>query len=500
MKNYSSCISFALAISTFALLPTALFGVDVNGDGIEDTIVTVYPEWIPWDPPDGDYLVSLYNTDSSREYMIQSSSNQVNWLDETFWMPGNGGLLLCIWSSPLISYHRCVVKGVGVDSISGLPGVVCVNQEYNVTANLAGGASLGSGNTLNWGGNATIVSQSGEDATVKFTSSGTNKKLPAKVDNQSPAKEDTTKSVDLLRVEIVSGATAIADGQSTPTGTDVAAVIKGSGNVRLKAVLSPSVTESELPANFITWTGGTAVSGKQLERDASKSSWAKHTVTASMCSDSAAMLVYIIGASSSSFSPTNGTSGSHFQDNSLGYSSTGLQSVNSSTGSTSSQCEIEFSVEPAILITDGNNNLFDKNEILWDVSRDKKVLKWTKTSGTWTLVDDRGSTWLSDDSHDSEEDNNPWNGNGHLYGNDVPLNTPSSNNEAYVKKLNMREWVRVGLGGTSGRNGANCSSYYAWRGFRSLAKNGSWANSTSYDGNEIILGNQFWGSTPLSYP
>ena len=181
--------------------------------------------------------------------------------------------------------------------------MVCVNQEYNVTANLAGGASLGIGNTLNWGGNATIVSQSGEDATVKFTSSGTNKKLTAKVDNQSPAKEDTTKSVDLLRVEIVSGATAIADGQSTPTGTDVAAVskdprgqaprhlsfqisklkvrsklrgiepgaIKGSGNVRLKAVLSPSVTESELPANFITWTGGTAVSGKQLERDASKS-------------------------------------------------------------------------------------------------------------------------------------------------------------------------------------------------------------------------------------
>ena len=218
MKNYSSCISFALAISTFALLPTALFGVDVNGDGIEDTIVTVYPEWIPWDPPDGDYFVSLYNTDSSREYMIQSSSNQVNWLDETFWMPGTGGLLLCIWASPLVSYHRCVTKEkVNIDvgaiariPIYGSPHTIQGSVNIQIT-----GDDLSSGQTV--------------DLTLE-TVSGTGL---AKFNNGS-----TTKSVT---------ATVYLRGHTNSNQKD---------NIRLKAKIDSTVYDTELlsvrtyPINF----------------------------------------------------------------------------------------------------------------------------------------------------------------------------------------------------------------------------------------------------------
>jgi hypothetical protein len=84
--------------------------------------------------------------------------------------------------------------------------------------------------------------------------------------------------------------------------------------------------------------------------------------------------------------------------------------------------------------------------------------------------------------------------NGHLYANDWPTNVPG-NVDAYVRKMNMREWVRVGLGGISGRNGTLCSEYSYWHVFRSLKKNGNWTNDNTC-GNEIPPGNVFWGTIP----
>ncbi|MGB2986978.1 MAG: Ig domain-containing protein [Phycisphaerae bacterium] len=351
------------------------------------------------------------------------------------------------------------------------------------------------------------VEPDGPSASITFTITGTKASDAIKdVRIRHKAKDadgDVGRSLwNLTVVEIKDidvkndTATTIDDGPSTPAKTDVAAAIKGSGDVLVEAELNPNVSAADLPANFITWTGGQAVADNQLQRKASKSAWAKHTLQATCGTSKYTMLVYIIGAEKGGYSPANGTSGTHFADNSKGYSSTGLLGPNAGTGRAKSQCEIEFSVKPDALITDGNNGLFKKSHIQWDVSRDKRVMKWKKTGGTWSLVDDRSASWASDDNWHTEEDNNPWNGNGHLYGNDAPENIPGGV-QAYVKKLNMREWVRVGLGGTTGPNGTRCSEYYPWHAFRSLKKNPPWVNDNTY-GNEVPTGNIFWGTVPTT--
>lgn len=295
--------------------------------------------------------------------------------------------------------------------------------------------------------------------------------------------------VELVAIEVVSGANAISDGSSTPADTSCCAAIKGSGDIVLKAKLNPTIPSTSVTAGIITWNGGSA--GATLDnRKVSKNSATKETITATCLNSTEKMVAYVIWCDTGSF-------GGHFSNNSKGFTSPGLQTVNGSTGQTSSTCEIEFTVTPPSLIPDGNMNLFDKSEILFDVSRDKRVKKWTKmtTLASWRLVDNRGSSWASDDSHDTEEDNNPWDGTSKLYGNDGPSNVPGAT-VGYVKKLNMREWVRVGFGGVTGRSGTICSSYLSWKCFRSLKEvNSTWSNDSMY-GNVINTGNEFWGTVP----
>lgn len=210
------------------------------------------------------------------------------------------------------------------------------------------------------------------------------------------------------------------------------------------------------------------------------------------------MLVYIIGAEPTGF---RGDGASPFADNSNPASGAlGVQAVSPASGSSVARCEIEFSVRPSDLISDGNNNLFNKADVRWDVSRDKRVRKWKGTSGasgtSWVLHDDRDH-WHSDDSHDSEEDNDPWDGNGHLYGVDSPSFRPPSTWIGYVKKLRMREWVRCMIGGGAARLGSRCSDYQYWHCYRSFQKSGgTWSESSDFDGNEIVSGDPGWGNTP----
>jgi len=320
-----------------------------------------------------------------------------------------------------------------------------------------------------------------------------------------PADQQVTTTVTafkVVKVEHVSGGTPIGDGAATPADTDVCAAVKATGYVVVQAVTDPAVAAADLPDCF-TWAGGEEVAGNRLQRKASKSAWAKHELTADCCQvagNHAHMIAYVIGASKGGYSPANGTAGAHFADNEKGFASTGIFGPDPGTGEFYSQCEIEFDVEPAVLVTDANNNLFDKDHFKWDVSREKRVKMWVHTGGAWSLLQNDSATWLSDDvlGH-GEEDLNPWNGNGHLYGNDRPGATPAPADDGLVRKLNMREFVKVDLGpGATTGSGPICSVYHPWHVFRAVKETaGVWASDPAYE-NEIPPGNIFWGIEPTA--
>src|SRR5262249_49396115 len=151
----------------------------------------------------------------------------------------------------------------------------------------------------------------------------------------------------------------------------------------------------------------------------------------------------------------------------------------------------------------GVANRFDKRDVQWDVSRDKLRREYWGVAAaggtvTWSLVtlpNFNFESWVSDDSHDDDEDDNPWDGRGPRYGNDAPGGTPSATSVGCGKKLRMREWVRVNFGGGAGRLGTRCSDYSYWHHFRSLVKTGAvWGNSAQYGGCEIRATDPGWGS------
>jgi len=306
----------------------------------------------------------------------------------------------------------------------------------------------------------------------------------------------TVKVCKVTNVNVESGATDDLDGSSVPANTDVCAAIKGSGDVQVVAVLDPALAGGDTPhPDLVSWSGGTEVAGEMLKRKFTKANWAKETLTANCGTSSYSQIIYIVGAQQSGYKPADGQSGTHFTDNSQGYTSTGVMARDGS-GHWHNQCEIEFTIKPDALLSDGNSNIIDKNKVNWDVSRHKRAKYWQKNGGTWSISDDRSASWESDDGGDDEEDNNPWNGNGHLYGNDAPY--IGEVGEAWVQKLNMREWTRVGFGSTSGRDGTICSDYYYWHSFVSIKKNGAnWERDNTYD-NEIPPGNTYWGNVPVT--
>ncbi|MBM4030551.1 MAG: hypothetical protein FJ291_02060 [Planctomycetes bacterium] len=308
-------------------------------------------------------------------------------------------------------------------------------------------------------------------------------------------------------------ATDIAKAENTPYRTDICAAIRpvtGSpGYVYLKATIYPEVDES-LVANFIYWSGGEAVDGHPLQRRVSKAAWAKHTVTASIGTTSYTMLVYIIGAQPTGYSPENGELGEEFPDNSRNAgTSTGVFATwDANTPVARHYCQIQFTVQPPELIADGDQWLFDRRQIQWDVTREMRRIQWDKLAGGdwsileyWSLI----TEWRPDDDpfyKDGDNDNEPWgpNGNGHLYAVDMPgLRGTVGEVEAMVQKHNMREWVRVSLDWASGREGVRCSDYSFWHSSLSIEKDGeTWKWDPTYQ-NKIPPQHDFWGTTPTNF-
>ncbi len=301
------------------------------------------------------------------------------------------------------------------------------------------------------------------------------------------------------RIEVEDGAVELSVNDEE---AGAAGACREGGDVMLRAVLDPPVEEDRLQQDdFVTWSGGRD-GGGQLRRRVSKASFVKEVVEARVGDDAYEMRVYVVGAEPTGYSPENGQSGDHFPDNSNGFpgASTGLAGPGPQGGNFASFVEIEFTVQPPELVSDVMAGDLSESEIQFDVSREARIRFWLKKNGLWSEIfyPEKGSAlaWTSDDSNSGDEDNNPFDGNGHIYGTDTPGWGGSA--EGYVIKFNMREFVRVGFGGQSGEGQPRCSDYSFWRSFRSVERSGpDNAMGPSVYGNEIPPNNLFWGAVPL---
>lgn len=294
----------------------------------------------------------------------------------------------------------------------------------------------------------------------------------------------------LTGLEVVSGATKLQDGTNTPADTDVCAAVRpvegDPGWVVLRAKFSPEVGDKA--PEGLQWTGGEPVEGKPAQRKVSRAQWAKTPVKAKFGTKELTVLVYVIGAEPTGFSPPGG----HFADNEAGYDTTGVFGPTSQSSYTESRCEIQFGVRPLAFVTDGNGGLFPKSGITWDVTREKQVRiavkdaqgQWAYVPGSW----DSGTTWHPDDSDAYDEDNDPWNSaQAHVYGSDRPhFGIEDASVVAVLSRWNMREWVRVTL---PQQEQQRCSQYHWWHCDRGV-KLGTygWESDNSFSANEIAVG------------
>ncbi len=89
-----------------------------------------------------------------------------------------------------------------VGSISGLPDTICANEIVNVTANATGGPLL---QGVAWGGDALVLNQSANNATVRFPNGGTNRRILAQAaQGQATPAQATTQAID---IEVLEGST-----------------------------------------------------------------------------------------------------------------------------------------------------------------------------------------------------------------------------------------------------------------------------------------------------
>jgi len=302
----------------------------------------------------------------------------------------------------------------------------------------------------------------------------------------------------------VAGATVIGIGVNTPSKTTICGAGKGAGDVTLTVTLNPSVSEENLPEGFITWTGGNAVTGHQLQRTASKADYAKHVIVArcncATCENNKwTQWIYILGAEPGGFAggDTNGTD-PHFTDYDRDHGR-GL-SLGSNPRYARCDCEIEFSVKPDALWQDGRDEKLDTEHVKWTIKREMITCFWRQDDQDAWHYDAASNTDWHDDTYDEEEasvwcDLTPWDGNGHIYDHDGPgWENWDAGLKGLVLKYNAREWASAKIGAQGVEYEKR--NYNKWHAFRYLKKEGeTWSNDATGE-NEVKSGNIFWGTTP----
>lgn len=148
-----------------------------------------------------------------------------------------------------------------VAQITGLPDVVCVGEDYEVTAVSSGGPL----DALQWSGDAEIVSTSGDNAVVRFNYAASNPTVIAK------------NNVGSSPTEVAVATTACNVSYSIPSrGSGLPVSIKYNANTNIDVVINPSIGSKSLSFKIV---GGSSDNGQASFQGGSSLSGAGGTLT-----------------------------------------------------------------------------------------------------------------------------------------------------------------------------------------------------------------------------
>jgi len=260
-------------------------------------------------------------------------------------------------------------------------------------------------------------------------------------------------------------------------GIDNIASVKGSGNITLRATISPDTPETRA---VIDWQGATEDASDPLKATLSRSTSTKQEVHVSVTGSSCRQAnVWVAWSTFTSFNNTGPTPG----DSSVSPSPV---AYGASSG-TKNGMLIQNTISPSGFGAIAN--------VSYDIKRTKERATWSKTGSTWQQ-DTHVGPGADDDSHDGDEDLTP-SVDEHIYVIDTPgFNSSISFADEAVYKASFVEFVNIKLGSSGW---IKCSDDYEWHSITWLEDNGSgtWRRKTS-EPNEITPGSTTVGtpSTP----
>ena len=256
--------------------------------------------------------------------------------------------------------------------------------------------------------------------------------------------------------------------------------VKGTGNVVLKATITPDTAETRA---VIDWQGATEDASDPLKATLSRTTSAKTEVNVlvngSACREAN---VWVIWTGFTSFNNTGSTP----TDSGVSPDGTYGVAYGASAG-TKNGMLLQSTISPAGFNAVGN--------VSYDIKRTKERATWSKSGATWTQ-DTHVGPGADDDGHDGDEDLTA-SSDDHIYVTDTPgFNSATSFADEAVYKASFVEFVNIKFGSSSW---IKCSGDYDWHSITWLEDNGSghWQRKTS-ESNEIDTGSTTVGtsSTP----
>ena len=254
---------------------------------------------------------------------------------------------------------------------------------------------------------------------------------------------DAEHDCDLTVLEVDSVTVTSGATQTNVTGAKNWAAVKDpTGNVMIEATLDPDIAESHVPAGLVTWTGGSAVEGHPLQRKVSKAASAHTTVTATCCTSSDYVDVWVVWATvENKMTGTTPANAVQFGSAYDGTENLGAQSYDSGTKAVGKVVPIG-TITPA--------GVHDVVESGWAFERER----WShdfkdgiKSTVYWD------TNWTNDTSAPQYQNLTP-DSDDKIYDRDAPSIGIATITDSYETYNNFRQWLEW--------NGTTCSGYAYW--------------------------------------